>query len=151
MAESLTASNIHDSTMLPTLLDDIEGPIRKVSSDTGYDTRASYEAVLDRGAVPAIIPRRNARRGERSDESPWRATRDQTLRRIRSIGRYTWRVESGCTRQAIAENAISRFKTLFGATLAARRFDNQRVEARVKCAAMNRLVTMGIPKSERAA
>jgi hypothetical protein len=76
VAEGLTASNTHDSTVLPALLDDIEGVIRQVSGDAGYDTRVSYEAILDRGAVPTIIPRRNARRGKPTDEGRWRVTRD---------------------------------------------------------------------------
>ena len=55
----------------------------------------------------------------------------------------------GCTRQSLAENAMSRFKTLFGPKLSARRFDNQRVEAIIKCEVPNRMSSRGMPESVR--
>ena len=72
-----------------------------------------------------------------------------TIRRVQAWGRYAWRVESGATRQAIAENAMYRFKTLFGDALSSRRFDNQRTEGLVKCVALNRMSTLGMSKSVR--
>ncbi len=47
------------------------------------------------------------------------------------------------------ENAMSRFKTLFGPKLSARRFDNQRVEAIIKCEVLNRMPSRGMPESVR--
>ena len=44
-------------------------------------TRACYQSILDRDAVATIPPRRNAH-----------------LREIRRLGRYEWRITSGCTR-----------------------------------------------------
>ena len=52
-------------------------------------------------------------------------------------------------RQSLAENAMSRFKTLFGPKLSARRFDNQRVEAIIKCEGLNRMSSRGMPESVR--
>lgn len=71
------------------------------------------------------------------------------LRRIKAEGRYAWRTASGTTRQSFAENAVSRFKALVGAKLTARAFENQKVEALVKCRALNRMASLGIPRSER--
>ena len=56
---------------------------------------------------------------------------------------------SGCTRQSLAENAMSRFKTLVGPKLSARRFDNQRVEAIIKCKVLNRMASRGMSESVR--
>ena len=47
------------------------------------------------------------------------------------------------------ENAMSRFKTLFGPKLSARRFDNQRVEGIIKCEVLNRMASRGMPESVR--
>ena len=41
------------------------------------------------------------------------------------------------------------FKTLFGPKLSARRFDNQRVEAIIKCEVLNRMSSRGMPESVR--
>lgn len=149
VAVEVTPSRVHDCRMLPTLLDQISGRIGQVSGDGAYDTRACYQAILDREAVATIPPRRNARTSESVDPPDWRAMRDAHLREIKRLGRYEWRVSSGCTRQSLAENAMSRFKTLFGPKLSARRFDNQRVEAIIKCEVLNRMSSRGIPDSMR--
>ena len=40
-------------------------------------------------------------------------------------------------------------RTLFGPKLSARRFDNQRVEAIIKCEVLNRMSSRGMPESVR--
>ena len=139
VAVEVTPSRVHDCRLLPALLDQIPGRIVQVSGDGAYDTRACYQSILEREAVATIPPRRSARLSESVDPPAWRAMRDAHLREIRRLGRYEWRISSGCTRQSLAENAMSRFKTLFGPKLSARRFDNQRVEAIIKCEVLNRM------------
>jgi hypothetical protein len=119
VALEVTASNVHDSLVLPELLGQVPGRVCQVSSDGAYDTRSCYEAIYGRGALAAIPPRQS--------ETPWEANggasaqmRNTNLRRVRIYGRYEWRESSGCTRQSLAENVFSRFKALFGGCLAAR-------------------------------
>ena len=145
----LTASNIHDCRRLPDLLSMVCGRIGQVSGDRAYDTRACYESILLRDAVSTILPRRNARRSRGPDPPPWRMARDVTLRAIEKHGRYAWRVASGCTRQSLAENAVSRFKAVFGPKLTSRRFESQQVEAIIKCSILNRMAALGLPRVER--
>ncbi|MHC4094327.1 MAG: transposase [Planctomycetota bacterium] len=149
VAVDVTASRVHDSRRLPELLGMVPGHIGQVSGDCAYDTQACYESVLACKAVPTLAPRRNARCSRGPDPPPWRAVRDATIRAIGEQGRYAWRVGSGCTRQSLAENSVSRFKALFGPKLSARRFDNQRTEAMIKCAALNRMTHLGMPQSVR--
>jgi len=114
-----------------------------------YDTKACYESIGRRGAKAAIPPRRNATQ-RRCDNSPEKlGIRDTHLRQIQQQGRYAWRVASGCTRQSLAENAVFRFKSIFGARFRASRFDNQRVEGWIKCMVLNRMVSLGMPESEQ--
>ncbi len=149
VAVEVTPSRVHDCRLLPALLDQIPGRIVQVSGDGAYDTRACYQSILQREAVATIPPRRSARLSESVDPPAWRAMRDAHLREIRRLGRYEWRISSGCTRQSLAENAMSRFKTLFGPKLSAQRFDNQRVEAIIKCEVLNRMSSRGMPESVR--
>ena len=146
VAVEVTKNSVHDSLMLPPLLEQIPGRVHQVSGDGAYDTRACYEAAHRRGAQVAIPPRRNAVPWEQNADSSARM-RNKNLRLVRMYGRYEWRVSSGCTRQSLAENAFSRFKALFGGRLAARRPDNQYVEVMVKCAALNRMTGIGMPES----
>jgi len=149
LAADVTESRVHDSRRLPALLSQITGTIAQVSGDRGYDTRAAYEAVLACGAIATIVPRRNARMSEGIDPPTWRVARDATLRAIAVQGRYGWRTSSGCSRQSLAENAMFRFKAVFGGKLWARTFDNQRVEAAIKCAVLNQMTGLGMPHTLR--
>ena len=134
----LTASNIHDARRPSSLLSKTPGSIGQVSADRAYDTGSCYEAVLQHDAIVTILPRRSARCSRDSHPPPWRAMRDTHLRRIRMQGRYEWRKSSGCTRQSVAENAVSRYKAILGVSLSARTVKNQKVEAAIKCAVLNR-------------
>ena len=149
VAVDLSTSGVHDSSHLPLVLDQVIGDVNQVSGDRGYDSGTCYQAIFARGAVPTIPPRRNAKVSRAKDPPPFRAERDAVLRRIREEGRYVWRTTSGATRQSLAENAVSRFKALAGIKLASRKFENQRVEARVKCRLINRMTALGMPRSER--
>ena len=149
VAMDLTASNVHDARRLSSLLSKTPGSIGQVSADRAYDTGSCYEAVLQHDAIVTILPRRNARCSRDSHPPPWRAMRDTHLRRIRTQGRYEWRKSSGCTRQSVAENAVSRYKAILGVSLSARTVKNQKVEAAIKCAVLNRMAELGMPRSER--
>ena len=149
VAVDLTTSGVHDSPHMPDVLDLVLDPVHQVSGDRAYDTGVCYQAILARGAIPTIPPRRNARLSTAKDPPPYRAERDAVIQRIKEEGRYPWRTSSGATRQSLAENAVSRFKALVGVKLAARTFENQQVEALVKCRVLNRMAALGMPISER--
>jgi Transposase DDE domain len=149
VAVELTGSRIHDSQSLPALLEQIPDPIEQVSGDGAYDTRACYEAVLERGATPTFVPRRTAKPCNTPDPTGWRTTRNGILQQIAVHGRSTWRVLSRCTRQSIAENTMFRFKRLFGGQLWARSLATQRTEVVVKCATLNRMTQLGMPETVR--
>jgi hypothetical protein len=147
VAVELTGSRAHDSQPLPALLEQIVDPIAQVSGDGAYDTRACHEAVLERGATPVFAPRRTARPCATTDPTRWRAARHRTPQQIGAHGRSAWRLCSGYTRQSVAEKAMYRFKMLFGGRLWARGVETQRTEARVKCAALNRMTQLGMPET----
>ena len=149
VAVAITASRVHDSKPLPSLLEQIPDPIKQVSGDGAYDTRACYDAVLKRGATPTFAPRRTARIGPAKDPTGWRAARNRILRQIEARGRSGWKGRSGYTRQSIAENTMFRFKRLFEGRLWARGLATQHVEAVVKCATLNRMTQLGIPETVR--
>jgi hypothetical protein len=147
LAVELTESRVHDSQQLPSLLEQIADPISRVSGDGAYDTRAYYEAVLQRGATPVFVPRCTAQSSPVKDPTGWRAARNDILQQIAVHGRSAWRVLSGYTRQSIAENTMFRVKRLFGGRLWARGLATQRTEAVVKCAVLNRMTQLGMPET----
>ena len=54
---------------------------------------------------------------------------------------------NGLPRRSLAETAIYRVKTLFGASLRARLFEPQATELFIKVAAFNRMTHLGMPES----
>jgi len=149
VAVEVTASHVHDSQVLPRLLTQIPGTVGQVSGDGAYDTKACYASIGKRGAKATIPPRRNAKQGRCANPLEKCAIRDAHLRQIQQQGRYAWPVASGCTGQSVTENAMFRFKSIFGSWLRARRLDNQRMEGWIKCMVLNRMVSLGMPESER--
>lgn len=146
VATLATTNAVGDSEVLPDLLDQVPEPIDQVSADGSYDSRACHEAIAQRQARAVIPPRENAQ--------PWAPHPDGTmhprtglLARIAQVGRTQWKKDSGYHRRSLAETAIFRLKTLFGAQLQARRFDAQVAEAYIRCAALNTMTRLGVPDS----
>lgn len=112
--------------------------------------RKFYEACVHREVEQiAVPPQRNAKIWQHGNSSKPSWPRDQILRRIRRVGRKRWKEEVGYHRRSLAETAMFRFKIIFGNTLSTRTLARQVIEARIKCAALNRMTQRGMPKSYR--
>ena len=71
----------------------------------------------------------------------------RTIRKVKEIGRRRWKKESGYHRQARAENAFFRYKSIIGDRLRARNSNAQKTEALIACNILNRMTNLGRPKS----
>jgi hypothetical protein len=139
----LTDKDALDRNTLPALLKQTEGQIEAVCADGAYDFEQCYRAVKQAGARALIPPRRDAvmrRKG------PFEQ-RDENLRGIRQHGRKQWKQESGYHQRSLVECAFFRLKTLFSERLRSRRAETQITEARIRCVAMNRMSSVGMPQS----
>lgn len=148
VAPLTTTKAVGDSEVLPDLLDQVPEPLDQVSADGSYDSRDGHEAIAQRPARAAIPPRENAQ--------PWEPNPDGTvhprtalLERIGEIGLAQWKQESGYHQRRLAETAMFRLKTLFGAQLQTRCCDAQVAEAYIRCAALNTMTRLGMPDSYR--
>jgi len=147
VAAALTTADVHDSEMLSGLLLGLDGAVKTVTSDGGYDTREDYDAIAGIGAEAVIPPRKGAkiwRHGKRKDPPH---ARDEILRYIRKHGRRKWKETSGYHRRSLAETVFFRIKTIFGDRLSSRDFDNQATEAFLRLSIMNRMTGLGMPDS----
>ena len=147
LAVSVTDNSIADTRELPGLLDQIAEPIRQVSGDKAYDTRASYDAIRQRQARASIPPRRNAKIWQHANTPAERLIRDDNLRAIRKHGRKAWKAVSGYHRRSLAETALSRFKRILGPTISARTFPGQVPEILLRCNVLNTMTRLGSPDS----
>lgn len=150
LAAMVTTPATADSQVLEDLLhqvDDAGCRLEQVSGDGGYDARNCYDAIRERGARATIPPRKGAKIWQHGNSSKERHIRDENIRDIRKVGRKKWKQESGYHRRSLAETAIFRLKTIFGGELSPRKFDGQAVELFVRCGALDKMATLGMPDS----
>ena len=142
-AAMITDKDALDRHLLPLLLKQTKDEVKAVGADGAYDFECCYRALKERAAVPLIPPRSDAAiRGK----SPFER-RDENVRLIRQLGSKRWKKASGYHRRSLVECAFFRLKTLFSDRLRSQRDDTQSTEARVRCLAMNRMTSLGMPKS----
>ena len=153
VAAVASARNVHEKDVLPGLLHQVIAPVQQVSGDGAYDYISCYMILAQRGARATISPRCNARIWG----TPQVANRDANLRRIQELqgcqrkdqdwGRKAWKKESGYHRRSLVETGIFRLKTLFGDKLRARQDSSQDNELLLRCAALNKITSLGMPAS----
>ena len=128
------------------LLAQIKGPIASVRADTAYDQGPVYEAIenhrAERSPRVLIPPRKDARL---TPPSPSTTERNRNIRSQRRLGKRAWHTASGYSRRSKVETGFSRYKTLISPAIRARRLASQRVEARIGCAVLNKMASLGMP------
>jgi hypothetical protein len=143
LALSMTDKDTLDRRELPGLLGAVEGEVAEVLGDGAYDFQNCHRAIHARGARAVIPPqvRARVRSGEEFGD------RNAAVLRGREVGRGGWKKEAGYHRRSLAETAMMRLKTIFSDKLKAREWRRQETELRVRCAAMNRMTSLGMPRS----
>lgn len=146
-----STNSVSDGEMLPVLLAEVRDELCQVSADGSYDQRKCYDAINRVKARAAIPPRRGARIWQHGNTKAERLVRDENLRSIRKQGRKLWKQECGYHRRSLAETTVFRYKITFGDRLHSRTIANQFTEMFIKCAALNRMVHLGMPQSYKVA
>lgn len=147
LAAVVSTNDWGDCQILPDLLDAIEEDIEQVSGDGAYDTTECHNTIADRGAKPAIPPRKNAVIRQHGNRKAPPHPRDEALRAIRKHGRKKWKQDARYHRRSLAETAMFRHKTAFGGKVHSRKFENQATELLCQCAMLNRMIQLGKPVS----
>jgi IS5 family transposase len=146
-AATVTTNNYGDGQVLPDLLAQVESKLSQVTGDGGYDDRQCYAVISERGARAVIPPQRGARIWQHGNSKQERHARDENVRGIRRHGRSKWKRESHYHRRSVAETTMFRLKMIFGERVAARGFDGQAAQMLVRCAVLNWMTHLGMPRS----
>ena len=139
----ITNRDVVDPRVLPRLLKEVEEPIECVTADGAYDSRECYRAIDERGARAVIPPRK----GSTLWTDEYLQQRNKNLRGVRRLGVKGWKKRSSYHRRSLVETAMFRLKVIFTDKLRAREVERQRTEARIRCAAINRMTQLGMPES----
>lgn len=145
----LTENSVSDDTLVKEMLGQVPQPLLACAADGAYDKRKVYDALNQHSPEVEILipPRKNARIWQHGNSKADRLKRDENLRYIRKHGRRRWKDDSGYHMRSLAETAMFRLKTIFGAELSARLLPTQTTQALVRCAALNKMTHLGMPQS----
>lgn len=151
LAAELTTTEDGDASQVGPLLDQIPGPVTAVLADGAYDGEPVHRAVADRHPDAAVIipPRCTAVPSQTAETTP--TQRDRHIQQIAEMGRMGWQAATGYGKRALVETAFFRYKTLIGRSLRARTLSAQKAEARIACAVLNRMTSLGMPLSRKVA
>lgn len=149
-AIEVTTNAIGDAPTLPDLLVQIpkDEKILSVGGDGAYDTKKCHAVIAKHGADPVIPVRRNGKPWTK--DGPGVDARNEALRAIKRLGRKIWKKWSGYHRRSLVETKMHCFK-LLGHRVAARTFDRQVTELKVRAAILNRFSQIGTPNTVRVA
>lgn len=149
-AIEVTTNAVGDAPTLPDLLAQIpaDETIVSVGGDGAYDTRDCHAAIAGHDAEPIIPVRRNGRPWTK--DGPGVDARNETLRSMKRLGRAIWKKWSGYHRRSLVETKMHCFK-LLGSRVAARTFERQVTELKVRATILNRFSEIGTPITVRAA
>jgi len=145
-AEVLTDNATDDAAVVDELLDQMENRADKFGGDGAYDKWKVYRTLAVRNITPIIPPRRDAKIKQQGSAEGLPLPRNEAIRGIRKLGRSEWKRQVGYHRRSLAETAMYRMKTLFGAELKNRTEEEQKTEARVRCKILNHYTKLGMPK-----
>jgi len=143
VALSMTDKDVLDRRELPGLLGQVEGEVAELLGDGAYDFQGCYRAIHAKGARAVIPPQVRAR----VRVGPEFRDRNAAVLRGREVGRDGWKKEAGYHRRSLAETAMMRIKSIFSDGLKAREWRRQETELRLRCAAMNKMTSLGMPQS----
>jgi hypothetical protein len=151
LASELTTSDVDDASQVEPLLDQITAPLASFIGDGAYDQTGIYDTIAKRDPDADVIvpPRSTAVLTETAESTP--TQRDRHLQSIAEHGRIGWQEQSGYTRRALVEAAISRLKRVIGNALRSRTDRRRGTEVAIAVHALNRMLEFGRPKSVRIA
>lgn len=148
-AVELTEANVHDCTMLSTLLS-AQKNIGNIYADGAYSFKQNFDAIADKGGKP-FIPIRSGTYIVKEAPSKGEIARNQLLKAIwKTGGRSTWKKTSGYHRRSLVETHMFRLKTILGGILKGRKLETQTVEAKIMAKILNKMTSLGMPKSVKA-
>jgi len=152
VARTLTDRDADDPSQVGPLLDQIGGPIGRVTADGAYDGAPTCQTIAAHDAdIEMVFPPRSTAvpSGEPGPPTQRDTQRDRHLKMITHHGRLAWQAATGNGQRSLVETTMGRYKSLIGPRLRARGFAAQQTEPAIGVAVLNRMLAAGRPDSVR--
>lgn len=136
----------NDDQQVGALLDQIDQPMKQFTADGAYDETPIYEAILAHspGADIVIPPRATAI--VHDDAAPMR---NRNLNEIKTHGRMAWQKKHRYGQRNFSELAVQRYQRILGDSMHSREIKRQQQEAMIGCGIINKMTSLGMPRSYR--
>lgn len=146
VACDLTDKFVGDPIAAQDLLAQIDA-LGKVVADGAYDTHATYETAraINQDVDIVIPPGVDAVVSDDSDPQ-----RNKPIEALKDHSRIWWQKLTDYGKQAYAEPAMLRYKTIIGPKMKACEMAQQKTEAQVSVHVLNRMTALGMPQSVKA-
>ena len=140
----VTSNNVSDAAVVTDLLAQVpvDETIASFTGDGAHDTQPVYEAVMQRGAIPIVPPRKNAR----IRKGAAFAYRNGAIDACRRLGRGIWKTWSGYHRRSLVETKMHCIKRL-GERVMSRTIERQVNELHIRAAILNKFTELGSPQT----
>jgi hypothetical protein len=154
LAATMTESVAFDANQFPALVDRVAFPIRQLTADGAYDKRKCYEKAHEIGAKPVFPPQHNAALQRNVyKKNPALFARDNAILEIgRGVPRKerlrAWKIKNNYHRRSLVETMMFRMKTIFGDQVRSKSTENQFTDLMLRCRAINKINSLGMPLSE---
>jgi hypothetical protein len=148
VAYDVTPNTTGDATGALDLFAQIKHPFKVAMGDGAYDSFKLNDAILRQQPDTRIVvpPRPDA------VVSPQGTTqRDEHIRLLAEMGRMVWQKENDYGLRSHAEQCVLRYKKIIGPSLRARELPQQKTEGGIGARALNRMTSLGMPVSVKAA
>jgi hypothetical protein len=146
IAMELTLANTHDDEVMSDLIKG-QRNIGNVYADGAYISKNCFDSIADSGGN-AVIALRSGTGLVNKNASPGQLQRNRIVYEIWAAGgRQNWKKTSGYHKRSLVETHMFRFKTILGAELSSRLFENQITEAKIKTLILNKMTRLGMPDS----
>lgn len=147
VAMELTESKVHDADTVGDLMKGLKN-LGNVYGDAAYPLKQSLDAIALAGGH-AIIPPRSGTCIVKKGPSPGQEQRNRLIRERRAAGgKKAWKKTSGYHRRSLVETHMFRLKTILGSELHSVGISNQKTEAAIMAAILNKMTSLGMPKTQ---
>ena len=144
----LTSRFTHDEKVVADIVAQIKISVDHYSADGAYDNNDVYQILANNFPHAAIVipPRKGAVYHENNH-----AERNRNIAEIKLGygGHMGWQKRRNYGRRNYSELSIQRYKRILGNALQSREFSNQKQEAMISCGVLNKMTSLGMPKSYR--
>ena len=154
-----TTAHVHDNTQLEPLLTQVTDQnnymVNTIIGDGAYDANDNYKLGKKLG-IEFLAPLRkdavehlNSFHYQVYDTPGWEE-RNAVVRHVEEFGLDGWKADVDYHRRSLVENAIYRWKTIFGSNLKSRKTETQYAEQALRANIINKFNRIGLPKYETA-